>query len=82
MRKELTIRGEALGASQEGTLAVEQFLRDNYLFRFNVLSGPADIVTDKEMEYLRDTNERQTRQFVAIIAERLGRHGVSLRRAA
>lgn len=30
------------------------------------------------MEYLRDANERQARQFVAIIAERLGRHGVNL----
>lgn len=30
------------------------------------------------MEYLRDANERQARQFVAIIAERLGWHGVSL----
>ena len=30
------------------------------------------------MEYLRDANERQTRQFAAIIAERNGRHGVSL----
>ena len=43
-----------------------------------VTNNPADIVTDKEMEYLRDANERQTRQFVAIIADRLGRHGVSL----
>lgn len=43
-----------------------------------VTNNSADIVTDKEMEYLRDANERQTRQFVAIIADRLGRHGVSL----
>ncbi len=35
-----------------------------------VTNNPADIVTDKEMEYLRDANERQTRQFAAIIAER------------
>jgi hypothetical protein len=40
-------------------------------------NNPADIVTDKEIEYLRDANERQTRQFAAIIAERNGRHGVS-----
>ena len=33
-----------------------------------VTNNPADIVTDKEMEYLRDANERQTRQFVAIIS--------------
>ena len=43
-----------------------------------VTNNPADIVIDKEMEYLRDANERQARQFVAIIAERLGRHGVNL----
>ena len=45
MSTKLTIRGEALGASQEGTLAVEQFLKDNYLFRFNVLSGKVELVT-------------------------------------
>jgi len=39
---------------------------------------PADIVTDKEMEYFRNADERKARQFAAIIAERNGRHGVSL----
>ena len=43
-----------------------------------VTNNPADIVTAEEMEYLKDANERQARQFVAIIAERHGRHGVSL----
>ena len=45
MRKNLTINGEALGASQEGMLEVEQFLNDNYLFRFNELSGKVEFVT-------------------------------------
>ena len=45
MSKELTIHGEALGASQQGTLAAEQFLKDNYLFRFNELSGKVEYVT-------------------------------------
>ena len=45
MSKELTIHGEALGASQQGMLAVEQFLKDNYLFRFNELSGKVEFVT-------------------------------------
>ena len=45
MRKNLTINGEALGASQEGMLEVEQFLNDNYLFRFNKLSGKVEFVT-------------------------------------
>ena len=45
MRKNLTIRGEALGASQQGMLEVEQFLNDNYLFRFNELSGKVEYIT-------------------------------------
>ena len=45
MRKNLTIRGEALEASQLGMLEVEQFLNDNYLFRFNELSGKVEFVT-------------------------------------
>ena len=38
MSKEMTINGEEIGASLEGTLAAEQFLHENYLFRRNVLS--------------------------------------------
>ena len=45
MNKELTILGETLGASQKGMLEVEQFLNDNYLFRFNELSGKVEFVT-------------------------------------
>ena len=45
MSKELTILGEALGASQEKLLAVEQFMKEKYLFRFNVLSGKVEFVT-------------------------------------
>ena len=45
MKKELTIHGEALGASQEKLLAVEQFMKEKYLFRFNVLSGKVEFVT-------------------------------------
>jgi predicted P-loop ATPase len=45
MSKNLTIHGEAMNASLEGTLAVEQFLNDNYRFRFNVLSGKVEYLT-------------------------------------
>ena len=45
MEKELYVQGEALGASQKGVLEAEQFLQDNYLFRFNVLSGKVEFVT-------------------------------------
>ena len=30
--------GETIAVSQEGTLAIEDFLKDNYLFRRNVLN--------------------------------------------
>ena len=45
MSKELTIHGETLEASQKGMLEVEQFLKDNYLFRYNELSGKVEFVT-------------------------------------
>jgi predicted P-loop ATPase len=45
MKKELTILGEAIGASQEKLFAVEQFMKEKYLFRFNVLSGKVEFVT-------------------------------------
>ena len=35
----ITINGESLGASLQNSLAVEQFLSDNYQFRRNVLNG-------------------------------------------
>ena len=53
MSKELSIQGEALGASQEGILAVEEFLREKYLFRNNVLSGKVEFMAKPsgEAEY-------------------------------
>ena len=42
MNKNLTIHGETLAASQEGTLAAEQFLQEHYFFRRNVLSGKVE----------------------------------------
>ncbi len=47
MEKSLTINGEALAASQEGMLVVEQFLKENYLFRRNMLNGKVEFVTKK-----------------------------------
>ena len=45
MSNELTILGEALGASQQGALEVELFLNEHYRFRFNELSGKVEYVT-------------------------------------
>ena len=38
MEKNMTTTGEALAASQEVTLVIEQFLNENYRFRRNVLN--------------------------------------------
>ena len=45
MGKETILNEEALDASLETTLAIEQFLNDNYLFRRNVLSGKVEFST-------------------------------------
>ena len=45
MTKNLLLNGEALPASQEGMLAAELFLHENYLFRRNILSGKVEFVT-------------------------------------
>jgi len=41
----ITINGESLGASPQNSLAVEQFLSDNYQFRRNVLNGKVEYRT-------------------------------------
>ena len=45
MSKTTLINGESLSASLEITLAVEQFLKENYLFRRNVLNGKVELAT-------------------------------------
>ena len=57
MSKDLTIQGEALGASRETTLAIEQFLNDNYLFRRNVLNGKVEFTTKPAEDYRLLTQE-------------------------
>ena len=45
MKRNLLINGEAVAASQEGTLVIECFLNDNYRFRRNVLNGKVEFLT-------------------------------------
>ena len=44
MAEKKQINSEAIDASLETTLAIEQFLNDNYLFRRNVLSGKVEFL--------------------------------------
>ena len=52
----MTINGESLGASLQNSLAVEQFLTDNYQFRRNILNG--------KVEYLILKTEQSDSQSV------------------
>jgi len=54
MSKELLINGEAMNASLEGMLAVEEFLCANYLFRRNVLNGKIEFATQKDESQTSD----------------------------
>ena len=48
MSKELLVNGEAMNASLEGMLVVEQFLVENYLFRRNILNGKTEFATQED----------------------------------
>ena len=50
MQQKLRINGEAVAASQEGALAIELFLNDNYRFRRNVRNGKVELLTLPEGE--------------------------------
>ena len=50
MSNKFTINGETVAASQEGALAIELFLNDNYQFRRNVLNGKVEFKTLPEAE--------------------------------
>ena len=45
MKNQLTIQGETLGASLQEALEAELFLKENYLFRRNVLNGKVEFAT-------------------------------------
>ena len=47
MNKNLIINGESLDVSLEGVLAVVEFLKTNYQFRFNVLNGKVEFLNLK-----------------------------------
>ena len=48
--QKFTVNGEAMTASQENVLVVEQFLTENYLFRRNVLNGKVEFAKKAEGE--------------------------------
>ena len=65
----LTFQGEAMNASLEGMLIVEQFLHDNYQFRRNMLNGKVEFLRcagsnqQAELECATKTGEDQKPQY-------------------
>ena len=55
MRKNYAINGEAVNVSLVGTLAVVEFLKENYQFRYNVLNGKVEFICLKA----ETTNDQQ-----------------------
>ena len=45
MEQNLNLTGETPGVSQQGTLAIELFLNENYRFRRNILNGKVEFAT-------------------------------------
>ena len=42
--QKMTLNGESINGSQEGSLVIEQFLSENYLFRRNILNDKVEFV--------------------------------------
>ncbi len=60
MNKETIFNSESPGGSREGILAIEQYLKDNYLFRRNILNGKVEFTTlpaDEPLQYRPLTKE-------------------------
>jgi predicted P-loop ATPase len=62
--------GETIAVSQEGTLAIEDFLKDNYLFRRNVLNGKVEFATLPAEEPVYRVLTQQALNSIIIRAKR------------
>ena len=73
MKEQLLINGEAMNASLEGMLAVEEFLCANYLFRRNVLNGKIEFATLKDGNQTSDyrTMTQEALNSIILRAKRL-----------
>ena len=75
MTENLTLKGEALGASLGGTLEAEQFLNESYRLRRNVLNGKVEFATLNAEETYRPSRTLPTtsilRMFRSLIPSRI-----------
>ena len=70
MSQKMTINGGALATSQEDALEIEQFLKDNYLFRRNVLNGKVEFATLNVEEPQYRTLTQEALNSIVIRAKR------------
>ena len=78
MTENLTLKGEALGASLGGTLEAEQFLNESYRLRRNVLNGKVEFATlNAEETYRPLTQEALNSIFLRAKREGLFDAGVT-----
>ena len=73
MKEKLCVNGEAMNASLEGMLAVEEFPCENYLFRRNILNGKIEFATLKDGNQTSDyrTLTQEALNSIILRAKRL-----------
>ena len=75
MKKELTIHGETLCASQERALMTELYLQDHFEFRNNVLNGKVEFRPKGDADYRPLTERAQNSIVLDMLREGLDNEG-------
>ena len=75
MKKDFTIHGETLGASQERALMTEMYLQDHFEFRNNVLNGKVEFRLKGDADYRPLTERAQNSIVLDMLREGLDNEG-------
>ena len=75
MKKDFTIHGETLCASQERALMIEQYLQDHFEFRNNVLNGKVEFRPKGDADYRPLTERAQNSIVLDMLREGLDNEG-------
>ena len=75
MKKDFTIHGETLCASQERALMTEMYLQDHFEFRNNVLNGKVEFRPKEEADYRPLTERAQNSIVLDMLREGLDNEG-------
>jgi predicted P-loop ATPase len=75
MKKDFTIHGETLGASQERALMTEMYLQDHFEFRNNVLNGKVEFRPKGDADFRPLTERAQNSIVLDMLREGLDNEG-------